>query len=246
MDGCRHRCRQSAGQICYPVIIGTGVQFPALVDDIFVARAASADDAAIKEVISQVEDAIRVHTEARQKEFALSLPPGCQHLASNVLRFHESGSYDQSVFVMMKFPDPTAIEPKQRELLENIWDVVVKTLASYGLAARKADRREYHDQLWENICVYMLGSRYGIAVLEDRVADELNPNVALEYGFMKSLNRQVALFRDVQFRHDRADLTGKLSKPFEIDSGGKLKPETLAKAVQDWLLNIGVSPIRRA
>jgi hypothetical protein len=90
--------------------------------------------------------------------------------------------------------------------------------------------------------VYMLGSRYGIAILEDRVAEELNPNVALEYGFMKSLNRQVALFRDVEFRHNRADLTGKLSKPFEIDNAGELKSESLAKAVQV----LGVSPVRRA
>jgi hypothetical protein len=237
---------KALGKFVIPVIIGADVQIPALVDDIFVARATSADDAPIKEVISQVEDAIRIHTERRQKELALSLPPGYQHLASNVLRLHESGSYDQSVFVMMKFPDATAIEPKQHELLEDIWDVIVRTLASYGLAARRADKREYHDQLWENICVYMLGSRYGVAALEDRVAEELNPNVALEYGFMKSLNRHVALFRDVQFRHDRADLTGKLSKPFEIDNEGKLKSESLAKAVQDWLLDIGVPPIRRA
>jgi hypothetical protein len=41
-----------------PVIIGAEVQIPALVDDIFVARAASTNDAAIKEAISQVEDAI--------------------------------------------------------------------------------------------------------------------------------------------------------------------------------------------
>src|SRR5262249_14349270 len=228
-----------------PVVIGPKVQIPALVDDIFVVRATSTDDAAIKDAISQVEEAIRVHTERQEKESALSLPSGYEHLASNVVRFHEDRSYDQSVFVMMKFPDPKAIKPKQRKLLKDIWDVLVKTLASYGLTARRADKREYHDQLWENICVYMLGSRYGIAILEDRVADELNPNVALECGFMKSLNRQVSLFRDVQFRHDRAVLTGKLSKPFVIDSAEVLKPDSLAEAVKDWLLDIGVHPIRR-
>ena len=61
----------------------------------------------------------------------------------------------------------------------------------------------------------MLGSRFGMAILEDCVQQELNPNIALEYGFMKALNRTVALFRQLNFKHDRADLTGKLAKTFE-------------------------------
>ena len=96
------------------------------------------------------------------------------------------------------------------------------------------------DQLWENICVHILGSRYGIAVLEDRVAAELNPNVALEYGFMKALNRRVALLRDIQFKHDRADLTGKLAKLFEIGEDTQLKPASLRLALQQWLLDEGL------
>jgi hypothetical protein len=38
-----------------------------------------------------------------------------------------------------------------------------------------------------------------MAFLEDRVASELNPNVTLEYGFMKALNRKVGLFREASF-----------------------------------------------
>ena len=91
----------------------------------------------------------------------------------------------------------------------------------------------------------MLGSPNGIAILEDRVADELNPNVALEYGFMRAFNRKVALFRDSKFKHDRADIIGKLSKHFEIDGNGALIAESLEKAAQGWLLDLGFRAKRR-
>jgi hypothetical protein len=54
--------------------------------------------------------------------------------------------------------------------------------------------------------------------IQDNAAEGLNPNVTLECGFMKALNRNVGLFKDASFKHDRADLTGKLSKSFEIDA----------------------------
>jgi hypothetical protein len=236
---------RALGKFVIPVIVGNDVPIPRLVDDIFSARADSPDMRDVEKVMSQIEDAIRVHMARQSKMSDLPLPPGYEHLGSRVLRFYEDGPYDKSVFVMMKFPDPRSMKPEHCELLDRIWETLAVTLASYGLMARRADKREYHDQLWENICVYMLGSRYGVAILEDRVAQELNPNVALEYGFMKSMNRQVALCRDVQFRHDRADLTGKLSKQFEIDDTGKLIPESLIKAVQDWLDDLGVPKLRR-
>jgi hypothetical protein len=86
----------------------------------------------------------------------------------------------------------------------------------------------------------MLSCRYGIAVLEGRARSELNPNVMLEYGFMKAHNRQVVLLRDVNFEHDRADLLGKLSKPFEIDARGRLQPATLRKSILEWLRDLGI------
>jgi len=147
---------------------------------------------------------------------------------------------------MMKFPDPASTTSQDAELLDDIWLCIDHTLNAYGLKARRADKRAYADQLWENICAYMLGSRYGLAVLEDRVAAELNPNVALEYGFMKALNRQVALLRDIAFKHDRADLTGKLSLPFEIDEGKKLNRKSLSRSVQNWLGDLGVPPREQA
>jgi hypothetical protein len=91
--------------------------------------------------------------------------------------------------------------------------------------------------------VYIIGSKYGIAVLEDEVAAELNPNVALEYGFMKALDHPVALLQWSRFQHVRADLSGKLARTFDIKKG-VLQKASLRKAVSDWLHEQGFRPGR--
>ena len=238
---------RAAGKFVIPILVGAGLPIPTLVDDLFAARVHDVNDRPrLQKVVGEVCEAIEAHVKQRQSRFALGLPVGYQHLASAVLRCRQDTPYDESVFVMMKYPDPGAMDPPQCRLLTDIWTTLCQTLATYGLTARRADKKTYVDQLWENVCVYMLGCRYGIAVLEDRAANELNPNVTLEYGFMKALNRSVALLRDMNFKHDRADLTGKLAKPFEIDADGMLRTETLQQAVSDWLVDQEFRLKRRA
>ena len=48
------------------------------------------------------------------------------------------------------------------------------------------------------------------ALREVPVADKFNPNVALEYGFMRALNKPTLLLADVGFRSLRADMIGTL------------------------------------
>jgi TIR domain len=239
---------RALGKIVIPVLIGEEkvIQIPTLVDDIFVLRSPSEDERDIRDAIEKVDKAIKENMERQEEVSKLTLPAGYAHLASNVLRFRDDHPNNKTVFVMMKFFDTTTIGDKwKRKLLDDIWKVITVVLGSYGLEAVRADKKDYHDQLWENICVYMLGSPYGIAILEDRVAEELNPIVTLEYGFMRAFNRKVALFRDSKFQHDRADFIGRLSKSFEIDDKGALIAETLKKAVQDWLLDLGIPPKSR-
>ena len=230
---------RASGKFVIPILVGADLPVPTLVDDLFAARLSDSNDRQrLQQVVGEVCEAVEEHLKQRQTRFALGLQSGYQHLASSVLKCREDTPYDESVFVIMKYPDPAAMEPRQSRLLTDIWDTLSLTLATYGLTARRADKKTYVDQLWENVCVYMLGCRYGIAVLEDRAANELNPNVTLEYGFMKALNRPVALLRDLNFKHDRADLTGKLAKPFEIDTDSVLNKATLQQAVSDWLVDL--------
>jgi len=59
----------------------------------------------------------------------------------------------------------------------------------------------------------MLGCDYGVAILEDHVGDEFNPNVALEYGFMLARGSKVVLLKEANFKHTRADIFATISVP---------------------------------
>jgi hypothetical protein len=229
------------GKFIIPVIIGPNVRIPGLIDDIF--SIIEPEVTNTTEICRKINEATKILAAKNKEESDLNLPAGYQHLASAVVKSQKDYPFSKSVFVMMKFPDQASMDSKQVNMLTEIWDELGKILNTYGLTARRADKKAYHDQMWENICVYMLGCKYGIAILEDRAAEELNPNVTLEYGFMKAMNRNVVLFRDINFKHDRADLTGKLAKSFEIDENGELNKPMFIKAVQDWLIDEGISPI---
>jgi hypothetical protein len=132
--------------------------------------------------------------------------------------------YRKNVFVMMKFE-------KNNKQLDAIYSTIKETLHLYNLNALRADERHYTNQLWDNVRTYMLCCQYGIAVLENIAADELNPNVALEYGFMSALNRSTMLLVENRFRNMRADITGTIVYYFD---GYNIK-ETVQEAIQDWL-----------
>lgn len=73
--------------------------------------------------------AIREHVKSRAIVSHLSLPPGFDHLASGVQRYREDFSYDQSVFVMMKFTDPNSSTAEDSELLDDIWLTIDNSLS---------------------------------------------------------------------------------------------------------------------
>ena len=222
-------------KVVLPVLLDD-IPFPELIDDIYCIRPR---DNSLQDAASSLDDAIRKHQEIAR----LHLPRGYEHLTESVRTFRQEHPYETSVFVMMKFPD--GLPQDQARLVDRIFEVVASALGAYDLVARRADKRQYEPDLWNNLCVYMLGCRFGLAVLEDRGANEMNPNVALEYGFMKALNREVGLLREANFKHDRADLIGKLVKPFQIGEGFQLDEESLKQAIRDWMIDCRIAPKRR-
>ena len=56
----------------------------------------------------------------------------------------------------------------------------------------------YFDDVWSNVELYLLGCRYGIAIVEDRFKPELNPNVAMEWGWMRGLGKDVLFLVEKQ------------------------------------------------
>ncbi len=161
------------------------------------------------------------------------LPQGYLKIAESLALFRADrkrgcDEYDRNVFVMTRF----LAGHKQ---LGEIYTVIKSCLDEHGLRAHRADDRCYpvDRNLWDNVCTYMIGCKYGLAVLEDIIADEFNPNVALEYGFMRALGKPTLLLKERRFK-PRADILGTLWEEFDIldiDS-------TIREAVTKWLHDI--------
>jgi hypothetical protein len=179
-------------------------------------------------------------------EFSSSTRIAYRHLDSDLVRYHLDDPFDRSVFVMMKFPDRAKMDPWQIQCLEDLYGAVKEELDRHGLVARRADKKVYATSklLWDNLCIYMLGCRFGVAILEDHIGDELNPNVALEYGFMKGLGREVVLLKERRFGHIRADLVGTIPKEFDIGTDHVPDRHSIQEAISSWLIDIGIPPKR--
>jgi hypothetical protein len=126
--------------------------------------------------------------------------------------FHQTAAYEKSVFIMTKFPDPA--DPKGAQL-QAVIDAVQEEVKQRGFTPRLAQGQPYYRWLFDNVEIYLLGCARGVAIVEDQYLPELNPNVALEWGWMTGMGRQVLFLREKAFQHARADWAGLLSAEFE-------------------------------
>ena len=160
-------------------------------------------------------------------------PP--QHLRHFPLleQFWRDGPYDRSVFVMTKFPEPGA-DPKATEL-QRVIDTVSAAVKAAGFFPRIARfPNNFHPGLWDNVELHLLGCRQGIAIVEDRYLPELNPNVAMEWGWMRGMGKSVLFLLEEAFDHRRADLGDLLDQRFEWTNPNP----GIAAAVEGWLQQI--------
>lgn len=65
-------------------------------------------------------------------------------------------------------------------MIQDIKDVLNK----HGIVGLRADDKEYMDDLFLNVKVYMHACDFGIAVYERIISDDFNPNVSLEVGYL--------------------------------------------------------------
>lgn len=124
----------------------------------------------------------------------------------------KDGTYDENVFVMTKYP--VAGESGAAEL-QSVIDAVEAGIKKRHYKPRLANSAKLHDWLWDNVEVYLLGCARGIAIVEDKYVAELNPNVAMEWGWMRGMLRDVLFLRETNFKHTRADWTGLLDSTFD-------------------------------
>jgi len=131
-------------------------------------------------------------------------------------------------FIMMQFGETAAHD--------EIVKAIRKALESHGISGVKANDKEYHDDLFPNVMTYLYGCGFGIAVFERIEAEEFNPNVSLEVGYMLALRKPVCLLKDKTLKTLHTDLVSKLYKTFDTQDPG----ETIPDEISQWLSDKGI------
>jgi hypothetical protein len=145
--------------------------------------------------------------------------------------------FDRSVFIMTKFPDgKDGAKDAELTLVIAAVEAAIRSCQLDGkpfVPIRAVRRRE--EWLWANVVHHMLACRRGVAILEDKVLPELNPNVAMEWGFMRALNRDVLYLAEKSFEKERADWKGLISETFDWNT----PHADIEKAIKQWLNGVG-------
>ena len=137
-----------------------------------------------------------------------------------------------AAFIMMRF----GAADGHRSILDGI----KKALAAAGITGIRADERQYHDDLFNNVLTFMHGCGFGIAVFERLDEREFNPNVSLEVGYMLAMQKPVCILKDRLLTTLHTDLMGKMYSEFD-----SLEPAaSLSKSLSAWLRqkNLGSMP----
>ncbi|HUT36100.1 MAG TPA: hypothetical protein VNE39_21610 [Planctomycetota bacterium] len=155
-------------------------------------------------------------------------PSDPPEIASGLDKFRQDHGDRRVALIMMQFTNTKAHDEIAR--------VLKRSLDAHGILGLRADDKQYLDDLFPNVKVYMHACEFGIAVFERIVADDFNPNVSLEVGYMLGMGKDVLLLKDRTLKTLPTDLTGRLYKEFDT-----LEVEaSLPKEVNKWLADKGL------
>ena len=145
--------------------------------------------------------------------------------------FWQKGTYDKSVFIMTKFPpdpgDPaeTADDQQLRKVIQTVSD----SITAAGWTPRIASEQAFHPALWDNVELFLLACSRGVAIVEDRCRPELNPNVAMEWGWMRGMGKRILFLVESKFNHLRADWNGLIRSDFTWETPDLHVPTEIKK-----------------
>ncbi|MGC1374610.1 MAG: hypothetical protein WA821_00185 [Anaerolineales bacterium] len=139
---------------------------------------------------------------------------------------------NKNVFIIMRYG-------KSKEF-EEIETAIKGTLKDYGLRGVLARDEIFHELLWEHIKFCMENSRYTIAVFEKIRGADVNPNVALELGYMLALGKSCLILKDSSMKDLQTDIMGHLYEAFDSYA----VKDTIHVAVGKWLLQLGHNTVK--
>lgn len=182
-------------------------------------------DARLQEQVQSVQRQTRLRLDE-----LVRYPPFHDRHFNKLEQFHDNAgrSFEKSVFIMTKFPEGNSPLDVQ---LRGVIDAVKAAVTACGHVPRLASDFTFHPLLWDNVELYLLGSSRGIALLESKYKPELNPNVAMEWGWMRGMGRQILPLVEDAFEYRRADWGGLIEHRFAWDNPAASIPAT----VRTWL-----------
>ena len=159
-----------------------------------------------------------------------TFPPHHAKHSQQLEEFKKAGGFEKSVFIMTKFPDPKKPAPVDAQL-DKVIRVVCDAVSACNFKPRLASEKHYYGDLWDNVELYLLGCCRGIAIVEEKYLPELNPNVAMEWGWMRGMGRSVLYLVEKDFKKYRADWGGLIESTFDWNR----PEEDIPGHVQHWL-----------
>lgn len=164
--------------------------------------------------------------EKKISEEAVSAP----EIASGLEKFRlDYPAGTKTAFIVMQFGET--------KLHGDIVTCIKDTLKKYNITALRADDKQYLDDLFPNVKVYMHACDFAIAVFDRITEDDFNPNVSLEVGYMFGIGKNVLLLKDKTLKSLPTDLTGKLYKEFDTTD----VENTMPTQIEKWLSDKGIN-----
>jgi hypothetical protein len=177
--------------------------------------------------INHLEQNIRSFAREATEMASRAAPPlGFNHLENSLKHFYRMHpNYEYNVFIAMRFD-----QSKQHEIIR---DSIKASLSQFGYYSHFADDKTFSEDgdLWNNVCTYMIGCKYGICVFEEINERNFNPNVQIEFGFMRALNKKVLLLKDQRQPKMPTDIVGKIYREFDSYD----IEESIRKRIEEWV-----------
>lgn len=158
-----------------------------------------------------------------------ALPDNYSHLSESVALFLEDHpNYTRNIFLIMRIRDS--------QPFKDIYKTIKTHLKTYNLNVLRADEKIYpdDDDLWDNVCTYMIGCKHCIVIVENLEDGLISSNVILELGFMTALKKRCLLFKEKNTTIP-SDMIWKYYRTFDKDN----TEGSLIEELDNWLVDIG-------
>lgn len=133
----------------------------------------------------------------------------------------------KTAFIIMQLRDTTAHQ--------KIFEAIKNTLKSNGIIGLRADEKQYHDDLLQNVITYLHGCNFGIAVFERIEGEDFNPNISLEVGYLMAMRKPICLLKDKSLKTLHTDIIGRVYQVFD-----PYDPfTTISRELSSWLCQKG-------